>query len=354
MKLCSVTITSRTKEAIIGAALRSVLPWVDLCAVLVIPGGDDRTLEVAQGVAGEKLRLKLLPEGGDIPSWRNAGLDFATELGCDKAVVLDTDERIHTNGLAVRSTLSSNHAEVLSILDVSGDYDKPRFFSLPTKARYSSHTHEELLNATPIPLPRMRFSELPKTAEQNKARNEGILAGLAGQMEAEPANYRWPYYYGVTLAHLGEPERALGYLRKAFDLCGEDNKFCAWIQLHIAANTLAEDKPGLALVEATFGLRWAPWMPELHMMAAQASAEMGQWDDAKAWAHTAVLHGSSAEGLNHRRVGLRDSRSMFEGPYEIISLACEALGDKQGKARATALASKARLRRLAFNTQGIY
>ena len=95
MKICSITLTSRTREAIIGDALRSV-DWCDLNLVahLIDEPGEDRTLEVAREVAGPRYlegEVRLLKNIAQARTW---ALDWAASTGCDWAVQVDTDANV--------------------------------------------------------------------------------------------------------------------------------------------------------------------------------------------------------------------------------------------------------------------
>src|ERR1700730_17170260 len=91
-KIVSVTLTADSAE-LIGDALRSVVDWVDFCLV-VDTGVTDETLDIARSIAGEKLVVFFFPWIDDFSAARNAGLDRATTLGAEWAMMLDTDERM--------------------------------------------------------------------------------------------------------------------------------------------------------------------------------------------------------------------------------------------------------------------
>ena len=99
--LVSTTLTGSNAD-IIGPALRSVVPYVDLCLV-IDTGATDDTMGVAADVAGEKFRAATFTWCNDFAAARNFALQHAAALGATWAVTVDTDERIITDR-------ESNHA----------------------------------------------------------------------------------------------------------------------------------------------------------------------------------------------------------------------------------------------------
>lgn len=327
MKICSITLTSRTRQDIIGDAIRSAAPWVDRCLLMVIDEGDDETISrAAHTVAecGAACALSYVNTVQPFHEWRNEGLDVAGRTEADWALILDTDERIHPNGLDIRNFLAELPANV-NVVDVqhdSGQYTKPRFIRLPATVRYSNPIHEELLGAKTVLAPLMRFSELLKTPSQQLARAEHILAGLEKQIDAEPENFRWRYYKGATLVQLGRFYDAVSAFEDVCIMC-KDPGMLAWAELQIAMCYQHMEELPVAMQAILSGLAYKPDMAELHWLAGQLCAEMDRWQDAIAWERQATLHG----GAHVQRSGLCDPRALFDGPYEIMAIAYEALED---------------------------
>src|SRR5580704_4221456 len=113
MILLSTTLTGNS-EPMIGDALRSVVPFVDLC-VVIDTGVTDETLRVAREVAKDKLVIRTFKWIDDFAAARNFALDVAWEVagataspGDAWAIGVDTDERIQTNGEDVRAVLAAS------------------------------------------------------------------------------------------------------------------------------------------------------------------------------------------------------------------------------------------------------
>ena len=206
--ICAVVITSYTRESIVGDAIRSV-PWADLVVLVHFTNGEDppdRTLSIAQEVAGDRLRVVELGSIDSCSKARNAGLDEATRLGADWAVQLDTDERILCAGVDIPGTLSRVPPQATALMawcSTTQDH-KARFFRLPASGRFHGFSHEDWRPLTGIAiLPRkITVYEIPKSIGKLLSSIETILSVLAHDLEAEPDNQRWLYYQKTLTAAL--------------------------------------------------------------------------------------------------------------------------------------------------------
>ena len=326
MRICSVTITSDTREDIIGDALRSVVDWVDACLVVHLVGGTeppDRTMEIAREVCGDKLLVFEFSVQEEFVNMRNFGLDKATEASFDWAMQLDTDERIIVpRGVDVRTNLWKfpNDVTTLSVFDDTGTYDKFRFFRLPYPARFKYSWHEHLEPGGKLALmPDLRFHELPKTKVDAETYLKNMLSGLAFQSSAEPTNSRWHYYLGVAHEAIGQFDEAIEHFNKAAAL-DEDPKGVAWCYYRVASCQAAQGKHQQAMVTALSGLYYAPDRAELTYAAAQANLALGRYENAVALAKMAISQTWS--GKNDAEVthsGVKDPVALFEGPHEVLA-----------------------------------
>src|SRR5262245_50207237 len=103
MLIASVTITDN-REAVIGDALKSIVDHVDH-VVVVDTGATDGTLDVARGVAKDKLTVVEHAWSDSFSDARNASIEAAVALGVDWIFIVDTDERILLNGTDLRAAL---------------------------------------------------------------------------------------------------------------------------------------------------------------------------------------------------------------------------------------------------------
>lgn len=331
MSICSVTVTSDTKATIIGDALRSVIQWVDQCLLVHLVSGDtpDNTLDIARQVAGEKLVIVDTQLAGGMADWRNLGLDYAAKLGHDWACQLDTDERIILNGLDIRAALKGTpeHIYGLTVSENTGVYDKPRFFRLPAVGKFSHVVHEEYLPQIGWYLPIVRFEELPKGPEQVQERLRNDLIGCQKQIEDDPNNPRWHYYYGATLEAAGKPEQAKECYKRSIELL-EDGGTIAWTYFCLARCHHNLGQHEQAIEYAALGLRAKPAYAENPWLASIQCVALNRQEDAIAWARLALAHNwTTRKELRDRRIGFKNLVSLFEGPYQVIAVAAEQIGE---------------------------
>ena len=351
MKILASVLTSSSRSAVIGDALRSVA-WVDEVHVchFEAPGpGSDDTLQVAEAAAGSKLRvipMALAP----LEELRNEVLDDANRSDATWLVFLDTDERIVANGANVRQLVSQvpAHVSVLSVRMTSGVDSKPMFYRLPTKHRFKGICHEELDGYAPFELPRIRYWEVFKSPEVLHARVSGDVDNLAWQTEAEPGNPRWPFKRGWAQLYLEDFESAALSFAEAARLHAARSQTNAAAYCHYcqADALLQAGQFERALQAASMGWGLAK-LPELACITSEVQFECGRAGDSLAWARKAVLLASGAP-----RTGAMNPFCRFDMPYILQAQAHSALGVYPAERRARADAARAERRRIAWAQKG--
>lgn len=302
MKLTAVTITSDTKEEIIGAALRSVVAWVDEVLIIHLPGlGSDRTLGIARGICGAKIRIVDVPY--TLP-WAEIRTQALREAEGDWAVVVDTDERIWPGGMNVRAALASvpKDVSVLTVSSADDTYDKERFYRLPFKGEFYGNIHEQLRGAGKVArLEGVYFTEVPKVRNV-----ERFLEGLTAQIASDPTCDRWKYQRAATLEELGRFEEALSAYAMA-DQTG-------WVQFCIARCLSNLKRPEEAFRVCHEAMIEHPGYAEFPWLMGWQCLAMGKPFHALAWATMAA---SLSDQLKFR-TGVREPLAYKQGPAQVI------------------------------------
>jgi len=325
MKIVTTTL-SNGNESIIADALFSVQPFADI-NLIIDNGIRDRTLEIAKSICGPDLAVALNDGSKAFGDWRNLALAEASKLG-DWGCMLDTDERMICNGYDIRAYLEGlpDTVETVLVMEDTGKYCKERFFRLPIKGEFRGvKAHEEFKPVGgAVMMPRVRFSELPKSKEALDRRLERDLVNLMAQRLDDPTHPRWPYYIGATYENLNQPTHAVNAYRECAAMEGAEETrawACYRAAVCLSATGFKED----AIEECGKGIVIHPGVAELRFLAGALSLELGRFDDAIAWAYMAIPggHGSRAASL---RWGFRGPQGLFEGPYEVLEAAYRALG----------------------------
>ncbi|MFN8590996.1 MAG: hypothetical protein U0031_05980 [Thermomicrobiales bacterium] len=345
-----VTIVSMTlagnSAAIIGDAIASVVDWVD--HVLVIDTGiTDDTLDVARTVAGDKLVVRQFPWCDDFAAARNFALEAAAETGATWAVTIDTDERLLGGSRAVREVLATASADSLHVRFSDGSYGKERFFRLPARGRYIGPTHEAFMRSHggPQVLEAIFFDELPKSAEQYRQKAERDVAILAQHTSQNPADPRWFYYLGDSLAGLDRCEEAIAAFRRCWELRGWDEEG-AWAMYRAAQCHLALGRFDDAVEACALGMTRHAGLGELTWLAAYASWRAGRPEQAAYWAGQSVAMGRFAgSGEMVTRIGFRYPVALWEGPYDVLRYALREIGEEASANEAERLYHEAKTAR---------
>lgn len=363
MRLISTTLAGPGSETIIGDALRSVAPLVE--GYLVIDTANppwapppaspneepplyDAVSEacdvIAYGGAPISLLWKAWPWQNDFAAARNISLLWSF---ADWAVMVDTDERILCpDPTAVRDFLEAlpPAVEVVVVQAADGSHGRERFFRLPAHHRWIGRTHEAFpvdhgQQAT-IPPPLISWTELPKTAEQIRAKAERDAGLLALEVREHPEDPRWRLYLGIALQTLGRSDEAIAqYIAASMRGYGEDSVFACFAAADLLVGLRRFDE---ALVAAARGMALDATFGELPWIAGVAAMELGRPDQALAWARLAEVHGATGEGRKalERRVGHRSAAGLTTGPPRLLRAALGALGERAAAASQAALEAR--------------
>ncbi len=83
---------------------------------------------------------------------------------------------------------------------------------------------------------------------------------------------------------------------------------------------------------------------ELAWLAGFAAYKAQRYDDAVAWSHMAIANGLfRGSGAQFERIGFRHPPGLYEGPFDVLRWAYQAMGN--GKAAAEALRDYERAKR---------
>lgn len=347
MKLVSTTLAGPGASAVIGDALRSVVDWVDTCAVICTSDDADdarATLRAAREVAAGQLLIVVWPWQNDFAAARNYALDVAAEDAAGEAdrwaLTLDADERIVVApGFDVRAFLGASKLGAFLCADIGGTYSKQRFIRVPCKTRWICRTHEafpphELGQAH---LPEVTFGELDKTPAQLRAKFERDAAILREDIVRTPGDPRLHYYLGASLHGLDDKPGAVAAFRACAKLDGWPEE-SAWA-CYRAAEILCElGRYDEAVDACAGGLSRHAGIAELCWLAGVASYRAGRAEQAVYWARLAEVHGERGDQLAlKRRLGFRTPVGLREGPSDILRFALRAVGDPAGADGAAAI-----------------
>lgn len=333
MRLISTTLAGAGSAPIIGDALRSVVEWVDACAV-ICTSDDVREIvsivEAAHVVAGHKLITARWPWQNDFAAARNYALDLVAEEREAFAVTLDTDERIAVApGFDVRAFLASSSKGAYLCQDIGRTYAKQRFIRVPCRTRWICRTHEAFPphELGQEHLPEVTFDELDKTPEQLRAKFERDAAILREDIERNPRDPRLRYYLGCSLHGLGDKEAAIEAFRACAMLRGWAEE-SAWA-CYRAAELLCElGRHDEAVDACAAGLSRHAGIAELCWLAGVASFRAGRPEQAVHWAQLAKVHGHGGDGRALRsRLAFRNPFALSEGPVDVLRHALRALGE---------------------------
>ena len=322
MKIVSITITSN-KSGIIGDALRSVVDWVDACLIVDLNITDD-TLDVARAVCGEKLIVSKFTDQATTGEMRNFGLDEAGRLDFDYGIILDTDERIHLNGHDWRD-LVVNEPDVVMLWADNRTYSKQRIFKLPTHLRYEGNVHEGVVGNMKCQLVNgPYFTELEKSPEANAAKGRWMEAQLLMEIEANPTDGRKWYNLGDARLLYGNKEGArLAFLESIRYFKNP------WTCAILSAIYQEKGDDEAAIDILLKGLSWDAAWSELAWMISAIKFNLGEYEQAICWSMMALGTGE-IEGCNIKRpLGFRHPKGRTIGPYEILALSYDALGNNE-------------------------
>lgn len=336
--IVATTLTG-SNAGIIGDAIASVVSQVDRC-VVIDTGAKDDAIAVARAVAGDKLEVRSYAWRDDFAAARNFALDVAAELGATWAVTVDTDERLLFDpGVQLSTLLAETPAQVCMVLDDLGNYSKERIVRLPAKVRWAGPTHECLEGRTiadTATLAGVRFHELPKDAAAARRKFERDLAILKRHTRQHPRQARWFYYLGATHQQLGDHAAAIDAFRTCAELRGWEEEG-AWACYGAAESCCSLRRWDDALQFCAAGLAIRPATAELAWLAGYAAYHGLRFGDAVAWSNMAIANGLyRGQGAQFERIGFRHPPALYEGPFDVLRWAYQALGNAEAAAAAVA------------------
>jgi glycosyltransferase involved in cell wall biosynthesis len=317
--IISTTLTGNT-AGIIGDALRSVIDQVDKCLV-IDTGITDNTLEVAELICGDKLVVRDFRWRDDFSAARNFALRAAEEMKASWCMTLDTDERmIFEPGFNLRQRLEEFKGILMLVQQLDGTYCKERIFRLPTKVRFRGPTHEGLRGVTDGSiLTGAKFTELSKTPEQAKAKNERDVRILKDWVKLVPEP-RWYFHLGTSYHGLKQYEEAIVAYRKCADFRGWSEE-SSWACYMAAECYCHLGKYVEAIETCAHGMSLRPKTMELAWLAGYSAYQLKEYESAIAWEKIAL--GIPADPL---RIGFRNMVAQNDGPYEVLYFAHQNLG----------------------------
>ncbi len=344
--IVSTTLVGPGTLDVLEAALASVRDQVDRClVVLTDPEIADRELVHAArrgGVPPARLSVCRFQWIDDFSAARNFALDQAEALGATWSVTVDTDERLHFDGVDLRALLAETDVDLYLADQVDGSYAKERAFRLGKGWRWQGATHDSCPwspDARRQTLAGVTFSELSKTPEQLRAKFERDRQILSRELEQRlpcAGNARSCYYLGESFHGLGDLEQAIFW----FETCAEFsawNEEAAWARYRAADLSCRLGQFDRAIEHAALGLTKHAGFGELGWIAGIAAFRAGRFEQAIHWATLSASVGwFSGTGRWIQRRGFRYPPALWEGPYDILWHAYDAIGEHEQAARARA------------------
>lgn len=342
-KIVSITLANNTEE-IIGDALRSVVDWVDICLV-IDTGISDKTLQVAEEVAGDKLRVLQTTWVNDFAAMRNLALAMASHFG-NLGIFVDTDERVVGGSREILDTFQSAVGRLKSF---HGNFvvQNDRVFQLPSmKAYYVGPTHECAITDDAVLIEGMTRWELGKTPEQSHAKMLRDKESLIKYSAEHPDDPRWHFYLGDTLNSLGEYIEAVEAFRKCASLPGWAEQG-AWACFQAANILIKLERFHEATEIAVRGLQHDPSFGELYWVLGCTAQHTGNYEAAVSWAEQAIrfglFHGNRSSVY---RVCFQFLPALYEAPYDVLRISYDQLGNEEKCDEADVLFTQAQELRL--------
>lgn len=332
--IVSTTLAGPGSEAIIGDALRSVLPIVDRCLILNTSNSSAPTNAAWDAVGMMKVVTSLFDWTGSFADARNFALEFARREGAEYALTIDADERlldVHPQGWA-----NLPFEDVVMCYDEHRTYAKERLIRLPLKpgAKWVGPVHECFLpgdGAKRVTFDGWRVRELPKTPGQLKAKFERDLVALEKQTEEEPNDPRWWFYLGETLKGLGLQKQAAD----AFATCiapaerGERphqwDEEAAWCHYRLAEWNALAGRHHDAIRSCLGALQWHPGFAEAAWLAGWCSYQLGSDRNAIYWSRMAKAIAEAEKLPELSRIGFRHLPAYRDGPQSVEDFAWKRL-----------------------------
>lgn len=347
------------RENVIAGAIDSVIDFAD--EILLVNTGPSAGKACAQEFERnpKKVRTVRYPFGVfDCATARNFAVDVATDRHASWVCMLDTDERLVTDGVDIRAALAETDAEcVMVFADGQGnDYAKARFLRVPspTFARYEDPVHEDYRSPGSIVfMNRVKFVELPKSPEALAATTRHIESVAREWIGREPKCARAWMHLACALSNQGKTLEA----RDAFFECAMLTKRPeeeAWAKFREGQCWTDLGHHDEALMCALDAAKLTPYIPEPLFLAAWAALKDGRPLDACAWADCAIALGSLATvpRVTPTTGAFRVAAAWWEGPWLVRAHALHELGLHELRDHAVRMIEAAREKRGAPMSDG--
>jgi tetratricopeptide (TPR) repeat protein len=261
----------------------------------------------------------------DFSQARNDALEIAHENEFDWAIMLDTDERIQCDDpQLIRDHLAGTTADVIMVPHVSGSYEKERIFRLPARGFYVGPTHEAWITsegAKRTTWHGITFDEVPKSAEEYRAKIKRDEAILEEYVVRHPKDPRWWYYLADTYSGLGKTDDAIETFATCYRLNGWDEE-SAWAAYR-AASLLAEQCSYKdAIAWCLRGMERRADFPEFPWLAGWCAYKQWNYRQAVRWEQLAI----NMRWNPGDRIGFRFPPAHAEAPWDVLRYAYRALG----------------------------
>lgn len=303
-----------------------------ICSVTITPN-KEAAAEAEHTVGGlvqGGIRVMYGSSIKDFSMARNGALEDASDAEgqYDWALMLDTDERIHYTDMSFLDVLENTDCDMLHVWAADHSYAKPRFFRLPVKGKYVGPTHECWVadqGSKVGTLEGITFSELPKTAEQYKAKAERDRTILEAYTQEHPDDPRWWFYLGDTYSGLGMDSDALMAFSSCYWLNGWDEE-SAWAAYRVAELYCKIKNYKAALDWCCNGMSRHPGMAELPWLAGFCCFHLGRYQQAIWW--ETMAEAINATDAYEQRINFRHEPAHWDGPLDVMSHAYAAMGDE--------------------------
>ena len=329
--LTVVILAGGNRESVIGGCLDSVAGIVDHVILIDTGPSAAAAIAVAREMLGDRCSVRAISEPFHCTDARNFALRVAQEAGFEWALMLDTDERLHADRSVVRKMLAEATAQSVRIMSAGGTYSKSKFFRLPAQGKWVGRVHEAYVSGSAMTAPGINFSELPKTAEENAARNIWVEDQCRLAVADEPTNARWRYYHGDSLAALGRLDEAVDEFTAAARL----SRWAEEVDWSVYRAAVIRQRQGRLDEAIRLCRELSLRIPELAWFCAYCEYRSGRPEVAIYWAQKAAAIATATRHVE--RIGFRYLHGCYEGPYDVMRWAYQALGDTAEAAAALAM-----------------
>ena len=280
---------------------------------------------------------------------RTACLDLAEKLGCDWALIMDSDEWVDWMGLDFKGQLAVMPEDVgmLFMCAAAQAHARPKAFKLPRQGEWHEVVHEEFhCKGATAHLPLAIFYEDQKPEAEVLALCEAIVTISLEELEKNPRNPRYHYFLADCYVKQKKLAESVQHFVQAGDY-SEWDEFSTWCYTRAAIVLVVMGKPGPAIKIGVTGLSRHAGFGDLYWILACASVDLERWEQGIFWAQNAVAQGRYCGiGSQYQRTCGCSLPGLWEGPFEVLTLALEKAGNPEGAAAAKIQADQARQIRL--------